>query len=94
LIGGADLRRPIAESLQRYLNLKTMAASSSFQFPARFYPSITEIRRYPKSGLQKERADARAFAGSCAKTAANAGGCFDASGFILPAKETKNLTND
>jgi hypothetical protein len=44
LIGGADLRRPIAESLQRFLNLKTMAAGSSFQFPAQFYPSMPEIR--------------------------------------------------
>jgi hypothetical protein len=44
LIGGPYLRRPIAESLQRYLNLKTMADSSSFQFPAQFYPSMPEIR--------------------------------------------------
>jgi len=44
MIAGANLRRPIAESLQLALNLKTMAASYALQFPSQFYPSMPEIR--------------------------------------------------
>jgi hypothetical protein len=44
LIGGANLRRLIAESLQPALNLKTMAANSAFQLLSQFYPSMPEAR--------------------------------------------------